>query len=138
MGFDEIKGKRGLTLGVMFHSMQRLVHFVAYVPNMFFLARSPSLTLSRSLCVSVCLSLSLCVCLCLSVPVSLSLTFFSVSGSVPLSVCLSLSRTHARTHARACARTHAHTHASDKYNITCTNIQVEKKVQCLHDLSLLR
>ena len=27
--FDEIKGKRGLTLGVTFHSMQRLVHFVA-------------------------------------------------------------------------------------------------------------
>ena len=26
--FDEIKGKRGLTLGVMFHSMQRLVYFV--------------------------------------------------------------------------------------------------------------
>ena len=27
--FDEIKGKRGLILGVMFHSMQRLVHFAA-------------------------------------------------------------------------------------------------------------
>ena len=27
--FDETKGKRGLTLAVMFHSMQRLVHFVA-------------------------------------------------------------------------------------------------------------
>ena len=27
--FDEIKGKRALNLGVMFHSMQRLVHFVA-------------------------------------------------------------------------------------------------------------
>ena len=27
--FGETKGKRGLTLGVMFHSMQRLVHFVA-------------------------------------------------------------------------------------------------------------
>ena len=27
--FDETEGKRGLTLGVMFHSMQRLVHFVA-------------------------------------------------------------------------------------------------------------
>ena len=27
--FDEIKGKRGLTSGVMFHSMQRLVYFVA-------------------------------------------------------------------------------------------------------------
>ena len=56
--FDEIKGKRGLTLGVMFHSMQRLVHFVAkYVPNMFFLALSTSLTLSLSLS----LSLSLCL-----------------------------------------------------------------------------
>ena len=27
--FDEIEGKRGLTLGVMFYSMQHLVHFVA-------------------------------------------------------------------------------------------------------------
>ena len=26
---DETEGKRGLTLDVMFHSMQRLVHFVA-------------------------------------------------------------------------------------------------------------
>ena len=26
--FDETEGKRGLTLGVMFHCMQRLVHFV--------------------------------------------------------------------------------------------------------------
>ena len=27
--FDETEGKRGLILGVMFHSMQRLVHFIA-------------------------------------------------------------------------------------------------------------
>ena len=27
--FDETEGKQGLTLGVMFHSMQRLVQFVA-------------------------------------------------------------------------------------------------------------
>ena len=26
---DEIEGKRGLTLGMMFHSMQHLVHFAA-------------------------------------------------------------------------------------------------------------
>ena len=26
--FDQTEGKRGLTLGVMFHSMQRLLHFV--------------------------------------------------------------------------------------------------------------
>ena len=28
-GLMEIEGKRGLTLGVVFHSMHRLVHFVA-------------------------------------------------------------------------------------------------------------
>ena len=30
VGFDETEGKRGLTLGVMLHSMQRLLHFVAH------------------------------------------------------------------------------------------------------------
>ena len=28
--FDETEGKRGLTLGVMLHSIQRLLHFVAH------------------------------------------------------------------------------------------------------------
>ena len=110
--FDEIKGKCGLTLCVMFHSMQRLVHFVAqYVPNMFFLALSlpPSLSFPLFLCVCLRLSdiflhlcpsllLSLSVCpsrssLCVSLPFCLTHSF-----CFPLSVTFSLSCTHARAH----------------------------------------
>ena len=53
--FDEIEGKRGLTLGVMLHSMQCLVHIICL--TCFSPSLSPSLTLSVlffrcSLCLS--------------------------------------------------------------------------------------
>ena len=72
----------------MFHSMQSLVHFVAYVPNMFF---SPSLPPSLSF--SLAITLSLAVSLCLSdflivLSVSLSLALFCFCLSF-FPVCLS-------------------------------------------------
>ena len=107
---------------VSFHTASCTFCSIIYMPDMFFLALSPSLSLFLSHYRSLCVSVSLCVCLCFCL--SLSLTFFSVSVPLSLSVslclcvcvsfCLCLSVCLSLFHVcmQACTRTstHAYTH----------------------------